>query len=151
MITKINAPMKADEFSAIGSILFGNAWKPEFARWIDVNARTIKRYAAGEEEIPLGVAQHVRLLAVMRAASNGVPQIQKLIRDYPPPPVGHAEPVIALSEKPNDAFQRATNDVLIALIQATGMRVQFDRVATTAATTEERAIEAAIGKVAGSA
>jgi len=151
MITKIDAPMKPEELAAIGEILFGGAWRLELARWIHVNVRTIKRYAAGEDEIPIGVAQHVRLLAVMRAASNGLPQIQKLIRDYPPPPVGHAEPVIALSEKPDDEFQRATNDVLIALIRATGMHVEFERVATTSATAEERAIEAAIGKAVGSA
>lgn len=67
--------MTPKEFTAWGEALFGSDWKAPLARALDMNRRTIIRYASGEREIPDWLEDDLRDLArgqAMRAATRKI-------------------------------------------------------------------------------
>lgn len=56
-----------------GEALYGERWQTDLARDLDVNDRTMRRWATGQSAIPEGVAKQLReLLAMRTAAIEGV-------------------------------------------------------------------------------
>lgn len=62
--------MNPAEFRARGLARYGNGWQSKLARDLDVNPRTVRRWAAGDVSVPLNVQMHL----------GGNPPIA---RDYP--------------------------------------------------------------------
>ena len=60
--TSAKASMTSSEMRGIGHELFGDHWQGTLARALDVNPRTIRRWASGEIEIPDAVADEIRKL-----------------------------------------------------------------------------------------
>jgi hypothetical protein len=61
--------MTAPELCAAGELLFGTDWRPPMAKLLNVNLRTLQRWANGQNEIPDGIAVMVRqVLAATRDA-----------------------------------------------------------------------------------
>ena len=51
-----------------GEALFGPRWQSELARSLDVSDRTVRRWAAGADDLPPGVAMDLWRIALERAA-----------------------------------------------------------------------------------
>lgn len=53
----------ADEFSAFGLALYGHGWQTALARALDVNTRTVRRWASGETPVPEAVWDELHKVA----------------------------------------------------------------------------------------
>lgn len=51
-----------------GEALFGPRWQSELSRELDVSDRTVRRWIAGTEDLPPGVAMELWRLCLERAA-----------------------------------------------------------------------------------
>lgn len=58
--------MTAPEFAAAGEYLFGDSWQSQLARLLDVNLRTVQRWAAGQNPVPDHAARDVAALVAMK-------------------------------------------------------------------------------------
>lgn len=67
-----------DLFSAIGAALYGPHWQSEMARALDVNIRTVQRWAAGTNELSPWVWDKIPALVVDRQDELAV--LQHLVK-----------------------------------------------------------------------
>lgn len=56
----------------VGEALYGHRWQSDLARDLDVSGRTMRRWAAGHDALPRGVADDLRMLCIERAARLAV-------------------------------------------------------------------------------
>lgn len=59
--------MTPDQLRAAGEALFGPRWQSDLAHALQVNPRTIRRWAAGSWPVPDGAERRIRELARQRA------------------------------------------------------------------------------------
>lgn len=65
----------ADLLVKTGEALFGSRWQSELARKIDVSDRTVRRWVAGADDLPPGVAMDLlRLVTDKLGALEAVEQ-----------------------------------------------------------------------------
>lgn len=140
----IDAPMEAAEFAAIGAALYGPEWRPSAARLLDCGLSSVKRWANGAYRVPMGVALQMRAAAAGMAAARNLRAIVDAI-DIESANGRVAQ--IRLSEKKGNPIQPLANDIVIAATERVGRRAQFERIETAAETPEERALEAALGRL----
>jgi ribosome-binding protein aMBF1 (putative translation factor) len=69
-----------DLLARIGRALFGSYWQTALAAEIEVNERTVRRWAAGDSAIPDGIAAELARLLELRAMD-----IRYLLADLPSP------------------------------------------------------------------
>ena len=50
----------------VGRALYGARWQSEMARELSVNERTVRRWAAGEYDVPAGVLAELRAVSTKR-------------------------------------------------------------------------------------
>lgn len=55
--------MTKEELAELGHTLYGWGWKQALARALDVNIRTVSRWASGCHRMPLEVQEEIRALA----------------------------------------------------------------------------------------
>lgn len=60
--------MTPDLLAAAGAALYGPRWQSEIARDLDVSDRTVRRWVAGDQPVPPGVAVDLLRLLTERAA-----------------------------------------------------------------------------------
>lgn len=53
---------------AVGTALFGPRWQSDLARAVDVSERTMRRWAAGDVEMPEGLRTDILVLIYRRLA-----------------------------------------------------------------------------------
>ena len=61
----------------VGRALYGDRWQSELARALDVAGRTVRRWAAGEYEVPAGVWGEI--LALVRSQRRALGDVERLI------------------------------------------------------------------------
>jgi transcriptional regulator with XRE-family HTH domain len=78
--------MTGSEFRAIGQEIYGHRWHEPLAAALGVGARTVQRWANGQNEIPAVVAEHMTTLQTINAYGKaiGVQMKVRLRRESPP-------------------------------------------------------------------
>lgn len=71
---------KLDALGRAGRALYGERWQSSIARDLHTSDRTVRRWAAGQNEIPWGVMAELRGLLMSRGA-----QIDALLHDLDRP------------------------------------------------------------------
>lgn len=59
--------METKTLQAIGQALYGQQWKSDLARDLDVADRTVRRWLAGESAVPPGAMKELRELCLKRS------------------------------------------------------------------------------------
>lgn len=67
----MNAKKSAQTFATVGETLYGSRWRSELAAELDVNERTVRRWAAGEQPVPLTVWAELEAMCRSRAQALG--------------------------------------------------------------------------------
>lgn len=57
-----------DHLNAVGAALYGPLWQSQLARDLDINLRTMQRWATGEFNIPEGIPGEIAKLCKARGA-----------------------------------------------------------------------------------
>jgi hypothetical protein len=69
--------MKPKELERRASALYGDRWQSDFARAIDVADRTVRRWIAGEREIPPGVEAELDRLERRHKAAAALEELAR--------------------------------------------------------------------------
>lgn len=70
--------MTPDFLRRAGEALYGPQWQSELARALDVNGRTVRRWAAGDTAIPDWLA--ARLLELIAAHDDELDEVWSMLR-----------------------------------------------------------------------
>lgn len=70
--------MTPDQLAAVGSALFGPTWQTRLANAIGVNDRTLRRWASGENVIPVYV--RTELLVLCQKRREGIDEAINILR-----------------------------------------------------------------------
>lgn len=57
-----------EQLEQIGQALYGQQWKSDLARDLDVADRTVRRWLAGDSAVPQGALNELRQLCLKRSA-----------------------------------------------------------------------------------
>lgn len=61
--------MTPGTLTAIGEALYGSQWQSELARALDVNDRTVRRWASGKNALPEKLSEELSVLCAERGQS----------------------------------------------------------------------------------
>lgn len=76
--------MTANDLHAIGQYLFGGGWQTALANALNINTRTVQRWAAGDIVPPAGAWQDIIELAAEKQVIDAWPVIEGIFKQHGP-------------------------------------------------------------------
>lgn len=129
--------MTPTELADLGRALYGARWQSALARALEVSDRTMRRWFAGDSEIPASAADEIVELAGRERAKKALDHIAELQRRHGPPAQ------INLTEGRDPIGQRATK-ILADALEEIGVKVSIVKVDEAIADPAARALNAAL-------